>query len=126
MLPEIDEPDLCIELETITAMYDGSGPAGGGVLFPGSVDQLVPHVTAAGVSSKPLNAAGASPAATSLSFDQRDPQKVTSWPTACSPLPITKLPPAAKAKIRIVVDASAMLPPSSTMCTLIVNLPRAV
>jgi hypothetical protein len=35
VLPEIVDPDFEIELETITAMKSGSGPAGGGELLPG-------------------------------------------------------------------------------------------
>jgi hypothetical protein len=46
-------PDFPIELETMTAMYDGT-VAGGGVLLPGSVVQLVPHDGFAGLSSNPL------------------------------------------------------------------------
>ena len=61
VLPEIVDPDIEIELDTITAMKVGSGPAGGGVLLPGSVDQVTPQAGAGGVSSKPLNAAGAAP-----------------------------------------------------------------
>src|SRR6266849_6234618 len=94
VLPEIVEPDWLIELETITAMYAGSGPAGGGVLLPGSVDQLTPHVTVAGVSSKPLNSAGAAPPLRLFSFHHWAPQKVTAVPTAALLSPITKLPPA--------------------------------
>src|SRR6476659_4299605 len=124
VLPEIVEPDLCTELVTITAMKLGSGPAGGGGLFPGSVVQLVPQTTVFGVSAKPLNAAGAAPPSRVFSFHHWAPQKVTAVPTAALPLPIAKFPPATAPKIRIVVVASAVLPPSSTMWTLIVKLPR--
>jgi len=40
--PEIVEPDFVICDETMTAMY-GPMLAGGGVEFPGSVDQPTPH-----------------------------------------------------------------------------------
>src|SRR5438128_1110527 len=61
VLPEICEPDLVIELDTITAMYAGRGGFGGPALFPGSVLQLVPHAGVFGLSAKPLNEAGAAP-----------------------------------------------------------------
>src|ERR671937_2105283 len=91
--PETVEPDLLIELETITPMYEGRGPAGGGGLLPGDVVQFVPHVTAAGESSKPLNEAGAAPPERLFSFDHCAPQKVTEVPVAAFPSPMTKLPP---------------------------------
>src|SRR4051812_11216100 len=92
--PEIVGPDLPIELETTTAISEGSGPAGGGGLLPGPVVQSVPHAAVAGVVSKPLNAAGAAPPLRLLSFHHWAPQKVTSVPTAALLSPITKFPPA--------------------------------
>jgi hypothetical protein len=73
--PEIVGPDLSIALETITAVNDGSGPAGGGGLLPGLVVQFVPHVTTAGEFSKPLNAAGAAPPERLFSFDHSAPRR---------------------------------------------------
>jgi hypothetical protein len=70
--------DLWIELETMTAMYDGSGPAGGGRCSPGSVDQVVPHATAFGVSAKPLNDAGTATGREVVHLGHWAPQKVTS------------------------------------------------
>jgi hypothetical protein len=87
------EPDCEVELETTTAMNAGNGPGGGGVLLPVSVIQLVPQDAEAGVSSKPLNDAGAGPPLSVFSFDHWAPQKVTSVPIAAFPSPITKLPP---------------------------------
>jgi hypothetical protein len=66
--PEMVERDRPMELETITAMSAGSGPAGGPELLPGLVDQLVPQVTDVGVLAKPLNAGGASPPLRLFSF----------------------------------------------------------
>src|SRR6266545_2056924 len=95
VLPEIVEPDLLIELETITAMSAGSGPGGGDALLPGDVVQLVPHVTVGGDFSKPLNEAGAVPPVRLFRFHHCAPQKVTEVPTAALLLPMTKLPPPA-------------------------------
>ena len=58
MLPEIVEPDLALELVTITAMYSGSGPAGGWALLPGPVLQLTPQDGEAGADAKPLGQLG--------------------------------------------------------------------
>jgi hypothetical protein len=73
--PAIVGPDLSIELETITAISEGSGPAGGGGLLPGPVVQFVPHAAVAGSVSKPLNAAGAAPPLRLLSFDHLAPRR---------------------------------------------------
>ena len=67
VLPEIVEPDFEMELDTITAMKAGSGPVAGGALFPGAVDQPMPHAgRPAGAFAKPLVqrdfASGAGPA----------------------------------------------------------------
>src|SRR5512132_2484820 len=93
-LPEIDEPDLLIELETITAMYGGSGPAGGCGLLPGPVVQFVPQFTVTGVFSKPLNAAGAVPPVRPFNFQHCEPQPGTAVPTVAFWFPITQFPPA--------------------------------
>jgi hypothetical protein len=66
--PEISEPDFDIELETITPMNEGSGPAGGGGLLPGPVVQFVPQLGVDGSSAKPLKLAGAVPGLSVLSF----------------------------------------------------------
>src|SRR6266487_1837760 len=87
--PAIVEPDLVIELETITAM----NPGGGFALLPGPVVQLVPHVTLGGFFSKPLNEGGAPPPLRLLRLDHCAPQKVTEVPIAALLSPITKLPP---------------------------------
>ena len=65
--PKIVDPDLEIEPETITPMYDGNGPLGGGVLLPGSVLQFVRHAAGLALSSKPLNEDGAPPPLSVLS-----------------------------------------------------------
>jgi hypothetical protein len=74
--PEIVEPDWVMLDDTMIAMYPGI-VAGGGVELPGSVDQFTPQVGDGGVSSKPLNAAGAVPPERELSFHHRAPQNVT-------------------------------------------------
>lgn len=51
VLPEMAAPDLAVELVTITAMYLGSGPAGGGALLPGSVLYDVPQPGVAGLAA---------------------------------------------------------------------------
>src|SRR6266480_1386112 len=118
--PEIVEPDWLMELETTTAMKAGRGPGGGGVLLPGSVDHWVPHAAVEGVSSKPLNAAGADPPLSVLSFDHCAPQKVTLVPRAALPSPITKLPPATTTKTVTLHDAVVDEPPSSLIVVVIV------
>src|SRR5437764_13686109 len=99
-------------------MYSGSGPGGGPGLLPGPVDQLVPHAGGVlGVLAKPLKAAGVAPPLSEFSFHHCAPQNVTGVSIAASPSPITKLPPDVVAKIRILLFASAVLPPSSTILT---------
>src|SRR5438270_5827602 len=93
--PKIVEPDWLIECETMTAMNVGSGPGGGGGLSPGDVVQLVPHVTAGGDFSKPLNEAGAVPPVRPFSFHHSALQNVTEFPTTAFLSPMTKLPPPA-------------------------------
>src|SRR3954471_18558816 len=75
--PEVTGPDLVTWLATSTAMYDGSAPAGGGVLLPGSVVHEVPQPGAGGVSSKPLKLAGAEPPLSVFTPDHCAPQNVT-------------------------------------------------
>src|SRR5438552_16735687 len=69
ILPEIVEPDWLIELETITAMKEGT-VAGGSELFPGSVIHIPPQ--AGGVVLvmlvMPLKALGAGPPLSDLRF----------------------------------------------------------
>ena len=123
-MPEIVDPDFEIELETITAMKSGSGPAGGGELLPGAAVQFVPHAGAVlGSFSKPLKAAGASPPLNVFSFAHWAPQKVTWVPTAEFPSPITKLPPTDVPKIRTTQEVVAVEPPSSTIETVMVKNP---
>jgi hypothetical protein len=76
--PEITEPDLVIELATITVIL-GATVAGGGALLPGSVLHMPPQAGGLGVitSAKPLNAAGAAPPLTLFSFDHCALQNVT-------------------------------------------------
>src|SRR6266481_740265 len=94
VLPEIVEPDFEMELDTITAMKAGSGPAGGGGLFPGAVDQVTPQAgRLPGAFSKPLNEAGAAPPLRSFNFHHCAPQNVTAVPIAAFLSPITKVPP---------------------------------
>ena len=91
VLPEIVEPDFVDELVTITAMYGGSGPAGGGELLPGSVLQVEPHAGVAGFLAKPLKSEGAEPPLREFVFDHCAPQKVT-VPIEVK-LPTTNAPP---------------------------------
>src|SRR5690348_3964892 len=116
------EPDLEIELETITAMKAGSGPTGGGGVLPGVVDQVVPHAgNAAGAFSNPLNAAGAAPELRSFCFHHCAPQKMTAVPVAAFRSPITKVPPVEPAKISTRQLAVVLLPPASAIEVVIVN-----
>src|SRR5690242_5649762 len=124
VLPEICAPDFDDELATITPMKAGNGPAGGGALLPGSVVQPVPQLGTDGFLAKPLKLAGAAPPLSAFSFDHCEPQNVTLVPFELLPSPITNAPPpGAKAKIRTSQLASAVLPPTSAMCTAIVNIP---
>ena len=74
MSPEMTEPFVCIELETITPMYCGI-VAGGFELLPGLVVQVLPHVGKSFPFSKPLNAFGADPPLIGLFCDHCEPQK---------------------------------------------------
>src|SRR5215468_10473729 len=77
--------------DTMSSMNCGT-VAGGGVELPGSVDQLTPQVGAGGVSSKPLNAAGAVPPESEFAFHHCAPQKVTALPTAPAIGPTVRSP----------------------------------
>src|SRR5690348_38962 len=119
----MDDPDFETELETITPMKAGRGPAGGGVLLPGSVVQFVAQLDTGGLFSTPLKLGGAGPLLKLLSVAHRAPQKVTLRPMEALPSPITKSPLAGVPKIRIVLVALAVLPPSSTIFTVTVKNP---
>src|SRR5712691_7514736 len=122
--PEISEPSLPTELVTITAMKAGSGPSGGGVLLPGSVVQATPQLGVVGFSAKPLKLLGAEPPLVGLSFAHCAPQKVTESPTEAFWSPMTKLPPpGAKPNPRVLHDATALLPPTSLMVVVMMNVP---
>src|SRR5579862_1842918 len=94
MLPEIVLPDFVTWLVTITAISPGT-LAGGGVLLPGSVVQVLPQVGAVLPSSKPLKLAGPEPVLSALFFHHCDPHQLTWPPETFSRSPITKDPPAA-------------------------------
>src|SRR5690242_8599465 len=74
---------------TMTAMYAGSGPAGGGVELPGLVLQLTPHCGVDGFAAKPLKAPGStaclSPALRTFCFHHCEPQKYTEPVAVLSP-----------------------------------------
>src|SRR5450759_607161 len=94
----------------MTPMKAGSGPAGGGVLFPVSALQLVAlQLGALGLSAKPLKLAGADPPLREFSFHHCAPQKVTELPTTAFLSPMTKLPPPG-AKKRATTDVSPVAP----------------
>ena len=94
VLPEMVEPDLVIELETITAIYAGT-LAGGFELLPGSVVHVAPHEVGVVMLelANPLKPFGAAPPVKELTFAHCEPQKVTLCPTAELLLPMTNEPP---------------------------------
>src|SRR5919106_4285261 len=97
-LPLMVDPVLVIWFETITAMYGGTA-AGGPELLPGSVVHMAPQPGTAWLFSKPLNAFGAGPPLSALSFAHCAPQKFTVVPGTCGVRsPMTKAPPAGNAK----------------------------
>src|SRR5690349_10932184 len=91
IVPLIVEPDFVTLLVTITDMYAGSGPFGGGALFPGSVVKVAPHVGAAGYLAKPLNDDGPAPLLILFAVDHWLPQKFTVPVWLWSPM--TNAPP---------------------------------
>ena len=76
IVPVITEPDFCTLSVTRTWMRLGS-VGGGNALLPGRVVHLAPQVMLVGLSAKPLNADGATPPLSTLSFVHWEPQKVT-------------------------------------------------
>ena len=72
------EPDLVIELATITVMVRET-VAGGGGLLPGPVFHVPPQTGGCALVTlpKPLNAAGAGPPLSAFRFAHCAPQKVT-------------------------------------------------
>jgi hypothetical protein len=95
VLPAIVEPDLVIELDTITAMYAGT-LLGGPELFPGSLVHAPPQVGGFVLveSAKPLKLDGAEPPPLKeFDFAHCAPQNVTWLPTVAFRSPITKSPP---------------------------------
>ena len=92
VLPEMVEPDLVIELATMTVMYDGT-LAGGGGLLPVVVVQLPPQAGGLGLVelANPLKPDGARPPLNEFDFAHWSPQKVTRLPTAALPSPITNV-----------------------------------
>ncbi len=83
-------PDLAAELVTITAMYLGSGPAGGRALLPGSVLKDAPQLGVLRLAAKPLKLAGAPPPLSELSCAHCAPQNVTK--AACPLASVVPLP----------------------------------
>ena len=74
LMPEIVDQDLSTELDTITAMNDGT-VAGGPELLPGSVVQGCPQAGGLLVeSAKPLKLFGAPPPLSELLFAHCAPQ----------------------------------------------------
>src|SRR5438552_10593146 len=91
--PVMVEPDFVELLVTMIPMYAGSGPAGGGVLLPGSVDQPPPQAGSLGVSAKPLKLDDAAVPLIKLILLHWAPQNVTAVPVALSLSPMAKAPP---------------------------------
>jgi hypothetical protein len=118
------EPVFVAELVTITPMKAGSGPDGGGVELPGSLDQSRPQVGVCGSSAKPLKLLGAPRPLNLLSFAHCAPQNVTELPTVAFWSLMTKLPPpGAKENPTVAHAAVAILPPTSVMVVVMVNEP---
>ena len=78
MLPEITEPFLATELETITVMYSGIA-LGGPELFPGSLVHVPPQVAGLVLVefANPLKLDGAEPPLREFKLAHCAPQKVT-------------------------------------------------
>ena len=117
----ICEPDLDVELVTITPMYAGSGPAGGGALLPGSVDEPL----AVTFRAKPLNALGEAPPLSTFIDDDCELQNVREPVAVRLPMPKAP-PPGANAYTSTCVVAEAVLPPSSVIVVVTVYGPVAV
>jgi hypothetical protein len=108
----------------MTPMKAGSGPGGGGVLFPVSALQVAPQLGALGLSAKPLKESGAGPPLREFNLAHWAPQNVTELPTTAFLSPIAKLPPpGAKAKTSVLHEVEAVLPPTSLMFVVIVKVP---
>ena len=121
MLPVIVEPDSVIELDTITAINEGT-LFGGPELFPGSVVHMPPRLGGCVLVefAKPLKLDGAGPPLNEFNLAHCAPQKVTLVPRAALPSPITKLPPATTTKTVALHDAVADEPPASLIVVVIV------
>jgi hypothetical protein len=105
-------------------MYAGSGPFGGGALFPGLVFQPTPQFGVSGFFANPLKAAGAEPPLREFFFHHCAPQKVTFVPIALFLSPITnEPPPGANANTSVWQVATVWLPPTSLIVVVIVNGP---
>src|SRR4051794_25494470 len=89
MSPEIVLPFLSMLPATIASITGGNGPAGGSELLPGPVVHEPPQPPVTSL-AKPLNAAGAVPPESVLSFHHCAPQNVTCDPVAALPSPMTK------------------------------------
>src|SRR5579871_4487379 len=119
MSPEIVRPFFVIELEASASMKGGSGASGGSELLPGSVVHVPPQVPLTSL-AKPLNAAGAGPSSSVLSFHHFAPQNVTCAPTTALLLPMTKFSDAAAG------EASASAAPPVTAVSAIACIRRVV
>src|SRR5216117_3367473 len=93
MLPEILEPDLVIELDTITALWDGIG-RGGAESSSLSVVKSPPGFGSRMLVefAKPVKLAGAEPLLNAFDLCHCALQNVTCLPTTPSPSPMTKVP----------------------------------
>src|SRR5438874_10080870 len=90
VFPTLTDPFCRAELVTITAMYSGSGPVGGGLAFPFAMLQPIPQFGMLNVCPKPLKLAGAEPPLRRFSLDHWAPQKVTAVPFALLLSPMAK------------------------------------
>ena len=124
VFPTLTDPFCLAELVTITAMYSGSGLAGGGLAFPFAMLQPIPQFGGLDVRPKPLKLAGAAPPLRRLSLDHWEPQKVTADPVALLLSPIAKAPfPGGKPYTRTLQEEDVVLPPASRMFVVTLNLP---
>jgi hypothetical protein len=97
MLPEIVEPDFVMELDAITARYDGT-LLGGPELLAGSLVQVPPWAGGFVLVefANPLKLDGAEPPVRLFDLFHCESQNVTWLPTTALRSPMTKLPPAVK------------------------------